>query len=233
MICRSSSAEPMPGTCTRMRSAALALDRRLAGAGLVDAAADDLEALLHRPRVDRRLLRVGQRHHQLVALGPRLELAGAGAGDREDRLRRVLRRLERRVHAGRVADPDAQLLRPAVEPPDAADLVAQVAQLVAEARPEALQLLGMHVLGLHLHQHVRAAAQVEPEVDQPVRQPGRPGRRVGEHLRRQRLALLRRGARVVRPLDPAIEEVGQRDDHADQADRQNDEDFFQSVYACI
>ena len=30
------------------------------------------------------------------------------------------------------------------------------------------------LLGLHLHQHVRAAAQVEPEIDQPVRQAGRP-----------------------------------------------------------
>ncbi len=202
--------------------AALALDRRLAGAGLIDPAADDLEALLQRPRVERRLLRVGQRHHQLVALGPRLELAGAGAGDREDRLRRVLRRLEGGLHAGRVADPDPQLLRPAVQPPDAAHLVAQVAQLVADARPEPLQLLGMHVLGLHLNQHVRSAAQVEPEADQPVRQPRRPGRRVGEHLRRQRLALLRREPRVVRPLDPAIEEVGQCDDRADQADRQNE-----------
>ena len=68
---------------------ALPLDRRLAGAGLVDAAADDLEALLHRPLVDRRLLRLGQRHHDRVALGARLELAARPAGQREDRLRRA------------------------------------------------------------------------------------------------------------------------------------------------
>ena len=44
----SSSAEPMPGTWIRMRFLPLALDRRLAGADLVDPAADDLERLLDR-----------------------------------------------------------------------------------------------------------------------------------------------------------------------------------------
>ena len=75
MICRSSSAEPIARHLHQDAVGALALDRRLAGAGLVHPAADDLEALLHGPLVERRLLRVGQRHHELVALGPRLELA--------------------------------------------------------------------------------------------------------------------------------------------------------------
>ena len=60
---------------------------------------------------------------------------------------------------------------PGVQPPHVADLVAQVAEPVAQVGPEPLQLLGVHLLGLDLHQHVRAAAQVEAEVDQPRRRP--------------------------------------------------------------
>ena len=171
MICRSSSAEPTPGTCTRIAVGALALDRGLAGARLVHPAADDLEALLHGALVERRLLRLGQGDDQLVAVGPRLELAGARAGDREDGLRHLLRRRQRRVDAGGVADADAQLLRARVQPPHVADLVAQVAEPVAQVGPEPLQLLGVHLLGLDLHQDVRAAPEVEAEVDQPRRRP--------------------------------------------------------------
>ena len=218
MTASSSSAEPIPGTCTRMRSAALALDRRLARAGLVDAAADDLEALLHGAPVDRGLLGRGQGHDQRVALGTHVELAARAAGQRKDRLRGRLHRRERRVHPVGVADADVQLVRRAVQPPDGPDLVAKVAELVAQHRPEPLHPLGVDVGGLDLDQNVRAAAQVEAEVDQPGGQPARPAGGVGRKLGRRRRAGRQRRPRVVGALDAAVEDVRQRDEDAGHAD---------------
>ena len=84
--------------------------------------------------------------------------------------------------------------------------------------PQPLDPLGIDLGGLHLHQHMRAAAQVEPEIDQPLRQPARPERRVRLELRRRRGPGRDGGAGVVRPLDPAIEGVRQRDQDAEHGD---------------
>ena len=221
MICSSSSAEPTPGTCTRMRSAPW---RWIDGSRV--------PASSTRRRMISRLCCMVRWSSAvfcasvsvITSWSPSARVSNSRrrrAGDREDRLRHLVGRLQRRLHAGGIADADAQLLRPGVEPPHAADLVAQVAQLVAQLGPEALELLGVNVGGLDLHQHVRAAAQVEPEVDQPRRQPRRPARHVALHLRRQRLAARHRLAGVVGALDPAVEGVRQRDQDADQADAQD------------
>jgi hypothetical protein len=55
---------------------ALALDRRLPRAGLVDAAAHDLDRLLHRPVVGGRPLRLAQRDDQRVALPAHVQRRG-------------------------------------------------------------------------------------------------------------------------------------------------------------
>jgi hypothetical protein len=52
-----------------------------------------------------------------------------------------------------------------------ADLVAEAPQRVAHLRPQALEPVGVDVLARHLDEEMRAAAQVEAEVDQPRRQP--------------------------------------------------------------
>ena len=188
----------MPGTCTRMRSAPW---RWIDGSRVpVSSTRRRMISRLccMRPRVDRRLLGVGQGDDQRVALGARLELAAGAAGDREDRLR------GRR--APPAAPPPCRRGSPMRMRSSSGGLSSRRTVPTWSRRsrsrsrsvgPEPLEPLGVDLRGLDLHQHVRAAAQVEPEVDQPRRQPApaRPPRRPAAPASASRRARAPRGRR--------------------------------------
>ena len=144
------SGSSTPGSLHQDAVLALALDRRLAHAGLVDAAAHDLDRLLERgdPGVGRRLLRQRQ---------PR----GAVPVDLDRGLR-----VERFEHAprpldvGRVADFESDLAARGAQPAIADP---RPAQALAGRVHDALQPLGDHHVQFDLQQQVGAALQVEAE----------------------------------------------------------------------
>ena len=185
---------------------ALSLDGRLAGAHLVDAAADDLEGLAHRAVVGGALLRLRERHHDLVALAAHLQVLGARAGKRHDRAGEPARDLQRARHAVGLGDAHAQLVGRGRLQADRAHGVALVAQRVAQLGPERLHPAFVDVPDLNLGQQMRAAAQVEAEIDDAGGQPRRPEPRLGLQPRRRALAL-DGGDRVVTGLHPLVEQV--------------------------
>ena len=223
MISSSSCAEPTPGTCTRMRSEPW---RWIEGSRV--------PASSTRRRMISRLCCIvrwsSAAFWAAVSVTTSWSPSALTSNSREPApmiemtgCARSCAALTAAVHAGGVADADAQLLGVALEAADGADLVAQVAELVAEAGPEALELLGVDGLGLDLDQHVRAAAEVEAEVDEPRRQEGGPAAHRRLELGGERRAALDRLAGVVGLLDPGIEEVRQHDEEAEQADADDEQ----------
>jgi hypothetical protein len=138
----------------------LALDRRLAGACLVDAAADDLDRLLDGVLRDLFQRGVGIGGDDLaIGRDREIHVLGDGLQDRACLLDIVL-------------VPEGQLYRMAV---DAKAGIADIglAQLGAEAVDDARQPLAHHRFHVGLQQQMRAALEVEPEADPQMRQKAR------------------------------------------------------------
>lgn len=178
---------------------------------------------MHCPLVDRGLFRVGQRDDERVAIGFCLELAAAPSRKGKDRLGHILRGLHGGIDPGRVADANTQLVRGAVQSPHAADLIAQVAQLVAQRLPKALEALGVDVGRLDLHENVRATAQIEAEVEKPGRQEAGPPGLLSLQFGREGRPAFHGDPGVIGLLDTAIKDVRQGDQNSCQTDQQDED----------
>ena len=207
----SSSAEPTPGTWIRMRSAPW---RWMVGSRVPTSSM--------RRRMISRLWRTVRsslasfsasrepNHDRRIAAAD-LDVAFADAGQRDDRLRQPAHDLERARHrrrGWRCARAARRAARARAD--DEAHGVALGAQGVAHVGPVALHPVVIDVFDLDLGQEVRAAAQVEPEVDEPGGHPARP--ELPRRPRSSGVALLgfrRRRSASLCALDPPVEEVGQ------------------------
>ena len=140
---------------------ALALDGRLAHAGLVDPAADDLDGLLHRRAAALAQGLLGEGQHQPVAVagqrGALLEIA-----DQPARLAEI----------SFLADGDADAVALDAEPGIANPRLAQYA---AHRIHQGVQPLADHHLNRDLEQDMGSALQVEPQADLLVGQPAGDG----------------------------------------------------------
>jgi hypothetical protein len=205
----SSAAEPMPGHLDQDAVGALALDGRLAGAGLVHPAADDLERLLHGAVVGGGAFGGRQRDHDLVAVGGTSRLVRAGAGKHAaHRAGQVAHHLQRPRHALGLGYLHAQLGRWRGLAAHVADHGRALgAERVAHLGPERVDAVRIDVGDQHLGQQMRAAAQIEPEVDDGRGQPVGPERALVGQFGRHHALRLDRAHGVVVPLDAVIEQV--------------------------
>ncbi len=151
---------------------ALALNLRLLGAGLVDAAADDLDRLVHRLAP----LRLGRNRAEGDCSGP-------VAGDRHgqvgvDLAQRVARRLDRCRIAQLEGDRRAFDLKAGI-----ADV--RVAQRVSDVVDDRVEPVALGGGDIHLQQQIRAATQIEAERHLLVRH------RFGELCQKRRVEQVR------------------------------------------
>ena len=188
----------------------LALDRRFAGADLIDPAADDFQRLLDRAGVGGCPFGVGQAHGQDVARPRGLDIVLGKARQRDGRVGERTDKLQRARHAGGFGYPHPQLVFRAVLAPDRPDGVAFDAQGIAHFGPERVHALGIDVFKLDLGQKMRTAPKVEAKVHQRARKEAGPacGRCLAVGVRAQNLDL---GPGIVGLFDPAIKEVGRRE----------------------
>ena len=144
---------------------ALALDGRLAGADLVDSPADDLERLAHRGVLQLAHRALGQAQVDPAAFAfDDLDLVrdriGIELAEQLDRLTGT-RRIGQRQRRGVAPHAEAAIADPR-RPQDRADVVQQRVEPLVDHRPQ-----------IDLEQQMRAALQVEAEIDLLVRQPVR------------------------------------------------------------
>jgi len=149
---------------------ALTLDRRLARAERVDAAADDFDRLVDDLRLGLRLVLVGDLHRisSLTIVG---ELIGLAADSQHARAHGRVQPLDERsgvVALGRILDLDGEGV--AVD----ADIVVadvRLAQGAADIAHQRFELVLLHRVEFDFEQEIRSALKVQPERDGLARQP--------------------------------------------------------------
>ena len=131
---------------------ALALDGRLTGADLVDAAADDFERLANRAVIRRQTLGLGQPDGQQIALTRHFDVGLPRTGQADHRARDLFDQAHSVVYGPGFGNPNSQLIRRAFLQTDRADRVARIAQTVADLGPEAFHPRLVDVRDLHFGQ---------------------------------------------------------------------------------
>ena len=205
---------------------ALTLDRRLARAGGIDTAANDLKTLLHGAGVGRGLFRRRQAdQHRAVVLGDH-DVGLADAGQAGDRAGQFLHPGNRGSKAGAVGHRNPQHIGGRGLAPDGAGLIAHILQGVAHFGPQAVHALLVHIRQLHLGQKMRAAAQVKTQIDQRIGQERGPAgdgrrllcRRLGPRLEDGVLS-------VVVAFNPTVKQVRRGHQQASGHDGPNEKAF--------
>ena len=200
---------------------ALTLDRRFAGAYLVDPTANDFKRLLDRAVVGGLTLGLGQRDDQFIPLPRDIDIGGSDAGERDHRLGETPGHVDGFGQAFGSGNADAQLVGRRRLAADRADGIARITERVTHFGPERVHPRLVDIGDLNFGQKMRAAAQIETQIDQRGRQEIGPCRRRLDALggRSQRLDL---GHGIVVAFDIGVEQVRYSQNkprHADKPDQ--------------
>mmetsp|Transcript_22933 Transcript_22933/g.38564 ORF Transcript_22933/g.38564 Transcript_22933/m.38564 type:complete len:781 (+) Transcript_22933:3585-5927(+) len=188
---------------------ALALNGWLAGAHFVNAAAHNLQRLLHGALVAGQPLRIAQRHDDHIAIGADLNVVCANAGQGLHRTGQTPDHLQRALHPALFTNANAQLVRGRRLQTDGTNGLPLRAQRIANFRPGRLHPAGINIRHLHFGQQMGPAPQVQTKVHEAGGHPRRP-------LRQKRLVLGGIGPQfdrlggIIVLFHPGVKPVGQR-----------------------
>ncbi len=197
---------------------ALTLDRRLAGARGVDAAADDLERLLQRPLVGRGLFGLAERDRQHRPLGRYDDVGRPSPRNRRNGPCKPAHQFKRLRGALGFGNANLQNIRLALFPRDKSHILPLGRKNIAHIGPHRFHRRGIDIRDLHFGQKMRPAPKIETQIDKARRQERGPER----GIRLKRLVgkpVVDRGDGIVVTLHPVIEKVGhgqRQPDHAGQ-----------------